>query len=92
MKDVAEFLAATDPLNNLSLFRITEISRSTGSVTITWDSVEGRVYRVQFIADLSGTAWTDLGSEITATGTFSSETDDTLSGINQRFYRVILVP
>ena len=92
MIDVAEFLAATDPLNNLSRFQITEISRSNDSVTITWESVEGRVYRVQYIADLSGTTWTDLGSDITATGTFSSETDDTLSGINQRFYRVILVP
>ena len=92
MKDSSEFLAATDPLSNLSVFRITDISRSAGSVTITWDSVEGRVYRVQYTDSLSEATWMDLGGDITAPGNPTSTIDNTIDGISQRFYRVILAP
>ena len=92
MTDASEFLAATDPLNNLSLFRITDISRSTDSVTITWDSIEGRVYRVQYTDNLSEATWMDLGGDISAPGTSTSTIDNTINGVTQRFYRVILAP
>ena len=92
MTDASEFLAATDPLNNLSLFRITDISSSTGSVTITWDSIEGRVYRVQYTDSLGEATWMDLGGDISATATSTSTIDNTINGVTQRFYRVILAP
>ncbi len=89
MKDGAEFHAATDPLNTLSRFQITEFSRSTVIVTITWDSIAGRVYQVHYKNGLGEALWLDLNGDISATGPSTSATDDT-TGVVQRFYRVSL--
>jgi hypothetical protein len=59
--------------------------------TLEWNSVADRTYQVQYIANLTGTNWTALGSNITATAPTTS-TPDSSGKSAQRFYRVLLLP
>ncbi len=91
--DLAEFLAQTDPTNGSSLLRVSGGSSSgADSVTITWDAVSGKRYRLQYKDDLTNPQWFDLSGDITATGSSASKLDDSIMGLRQRFYRVILLP
>jgi hypothetical protein len=81
--NAAELASGTDPLNPAQSLRITQFTHSAGHVTITWQSVTGRTYRVQQSGDLK--TWTDLAT-LTATATTSSYTTNTSHP--QRFYRV----
>lgn len=59
------------------------------SITLNWNAITGRTYRVQFKQDLNATNWTDLPPDIIAPGNVASRTD-TLQN-PQRFYRVNLL-
>jgi hypothetical protein len=63
---------------------------SNGSFTLTWSSISGQTYRVQYKTNLMGTNWTDLPPDVMANGVTAGKTDSTASDA-QRFYR-ILVP
>jgi hypothetical protein len=58
----------------------------TASATITWSSVAGVNYQVQYSTNLAQGIWLVLGN-VTATGTTSSIIDT--SGAPVRFYRVV---
>jgi uncharacterized repeat protein (TIGR01451 family) len=64
---------------------------SNGTLTLTWNTVSGQTYRVQYNTNLWDTNWTDLPPDVTATDTSTSWSDSTLSDA-QRFYRVMVVP
>ncbi|MCW5550577.1 MAG: carbohydrate-binding protein [Verrucomicrobiae bacterium] len=63
-----------------------EVSPS-GNVVLTWDSVPGVSYQVQYTTQLPGGAWTNLGSPVPAMAATTSKTD-TQSGNETRYYRV----
>ncbi len=69
---------------------ITSIQLTNGIVTVTWNSVTGGIYRVQFISDLNGDVWTDLSPDVTATGSTATQTN-AVGGAPQQFYRVKLL-
>lgn len=61
----------------------------TADVVITWSSVSGNTYRVQYNPDLTATNWTTI-ADVVATGSTASTTNN--PGIaDQRYYRVILL-
>jgi hypothetical protein len=67
--------------------RVSNISVSSGNVTIAWDSTPGRSYQLQR-KDTLADAWSNVGGVINATGTTTSTTDAV--GANTRqFYRVL---
>jgi hypothetical protein len=66
---------------------IISIHLTNGVVTITWNSVGGGSYRVQYINDLSGGGWTDLSPDVTATAATATQTD-AVGSAPQRFYRI----
>ncbi|HMJ66299.1 MAG TPA: putative Ig domain-containing protein, partial [Candidatus Binatia bacterium] len=68
--------------------RILDITRSDFSVTITWRSHPGKIYRVQSRDDLSGEQWQNLGGPVTASGSTATRIDSNANS-SQRFYRVI---
>jgi glycosidase len=78
--------AGFSPLDHTNYFHITSIVPGGGGTQITWDSVTGRTYQVQFSPDLVS-GYTALSGTITATGTSSSYTDTSASG-TRKFYRV----
>jgi hypothetical protein len=72
---LSEYRAGTDPRNPASRFFITAIARTAGGVDLTWQSVSGRQYRVQYSDDLIG--WSFVASSgapvvVTAAGTSTS--------------------
>jgi hypothetical protein len=71
----------------IPVFKITSIAGSKGVAVITWNSVAGNYYRLQYKNNLLDTNWTDLSPDILATGPVTTTTN-VLGGIPQRFYRV----
>ena len=84
MSDVLRFFNLIPP-PVLSIVHI-----SAGAVFFTWNSSSGLKYRVQYKKQLTDPNWTQLGSDITATNTLTSATDNS-PGSAQRFYRVLLL-
>jgi hypothetical protein len=71
--------------------RFTAISPPVdGIVTLVWEAISGKNYRVQYKDDLSTEPWTDLGGEVTASGPTASTTDN-IANAPQRFYQVLLL-
>ncbi|MCO5050837.1 MAG: YDG domain-containing protein [Verrucomicrobiae bacterium] len=70
---------------------ITAIHGNGAFVTITWESVPGREYQLQYTDDLSAANWQDLGGRISALGSVTSA-EAPLEIVPQRFYRVELLP
>jgi hypothetical protein len=67
------------------------IACAGGATTLTWSSLPGRTYRLQYTEDLTSANWTDLWPDTVAAGTNASATNET-GASTQRFYRVILRP
>jgi hypothetical protein len=65
------------------------ISASNTTITISWQSISGKTYRVECTSRLDAPQWTALSPDIIATGATASKTD--LIGWGQKFYRVRLV-
>jgi phosphotransferase system HPr-like phosphotransfer protein len=59
---------------------ITSVQLNNGLVTITWNSVTGGIYRVQYNTSLNGGGWTNLSPDVTATGLTATQTNYVGSG------------
>jgi hypothetical protein len=65
------------------------VTQTDGTISLTWSTVPGVAYQVQYTDDLTAPAWTNLRSAVTATrGTLSAS--DSVTSSPQRFYRVAL--
>ena len=85
-----EDLAATNPFDALSAFRVLEVTKpAASSFTVTWTSVVGRNYQVQASSSPGGT-YTDIGPVHAGTGSSMSYTENSVAG-SARFYRVRVV-
>jgi hypothetical protein len=78
-------------VSNQVQFRITSIIVSNGVAWITWDSVAGRTYHLQYKDSLSDLSWNDLAPDVTATGPTAGKSD-AVDNVPQRIYRIKLVP
>lgn len=67
---------------------ITSIKRSNELVTITWTSIAGTVYRLQYKTNLTDPTWLSVPGDVVASGSTVSKTDNP-GDIQRRFYRVI---
>ena len=71
---------------------ITQIIVANGSATLTWLSIPGRTYLVQYTSSLNPPAWNNLLPDTIASGTVTTQVDATFGAAMTRFYRVILLP
>jgi endonuclease/exonuclease/phosphatase family metal-dependent hydrolase len=76
------FMVFGNPYNKP--FRLLSIARSNQSVSLTWQSVPGQIYRVDASSNLF--AWMTLASNLVAAG--SSHTFTTNSVLSPQFFRV----
>jgi hypothetical protein len=66
------------------------IERTGNNIVLTWSSVAGQNYQLQYKTNLTAPDWIDLGSPVVAETGRMSETNSI--GIDlQRIYRVILL-
>lgn len=90
MSNLSEFVAGTDPNDDLSVLAISVLSRNPDGdgAALSWQTVSGRKYQV-LCCDSLLREWRCLGTEIEGTGNILSLRDDTaIPGVPQRFYRV----
>ena len=94
--NLTEYRAGTDPRDPLSRFAITEITVAPGSVSLTWSSVPGRRYHLQWSDDFANwTTLTDGGDETVIEAAPGDSTTFSLMGepaIERRCYRIEALP
>jgi len=91
LRNLHEYLAGTDPLAAHSLLGIKEVKRDANDWIITFASVTGKTYAVEFKNDLAEPPWTAL-TNLTATGSVTSVADPHGAAQSMRFYRIRLIP
>jgi uncharacterized repeat protein (TIGR03803 family) len=71
---------------------VQSLSQTGNTLMLSWSSVAGQIYQVQYTSDLTSTNWSTLTSQLTAS--FNTMTvSDALSITNQqRFYRIVEFP
>jgi uncharacterized repeat protein (TIGR03803 family) len=62
--------------------------QNDGTLTLTWTSLPGHRYQLEYISSLTSTDWIMLGSPMPAIGGILS-TNDTIGADSQRFYRIV---
>ena len=94
MINSAEEIAGTSPFNASSLFQVSQMSPSSGSMTLTWPSVPGKTYRVQWSDALGTSSFGGSAQSPLIEASLGSTTSwtDPASNSSRRFYRVIVVP
>ena len=70
---------------------ITGISLTNDWVNVTWTTIPGDTYRLQFTTNLATTNWIGVTPDVTATVSNITHTNPFVPG-TQHFYRVMLVP
>ena len=87
-------LASTGPalvsLMVSNQIQITSLVLSNQVATLSWTSILGKNYRLQFKAELTETNWQDLSPVITATGAVTSGTN-AMGTMPSGFYRVLCI-
>lgn len=66
------------------------LTKSAGTMLLSWTAEPGRLYQVQYKIALTQTSWSNLGIPFAATNHTASISD--VMTDSQRFYRVILLP
>jgi hypothetical protein len=74
------------PLPSLSPYSITSVSSKPAGVVLTWQSVPGHSYQVQYTSVL-GAGWTNLGPATIASAVTTSFTNSS-PGASAKFYRL----
>jgi len=69
---------------------VLSIGLTNDLIALSWNSVTGQVYRVQYCGDLSSSNWNDMSPDVTATGPTTTQTNSFI-GASQQFYRIRLV-
>jgi hypothetical protein len=86
MTNAAEFIAGADPLDPNSRLAVTASSVGPGGFSMSFPTVAGKVYAVEYSETLAG--WSVLLSGIAGTGRLVEFNDPSAAGTSQRFYRL----
>jgi hypothetical protein len=86
LSDTKSFTVTVDPRPLLQAVALTN-----NLLNLSWNSISGQIYRVQFKQNLSSAFWTNLPPDVTATGSTAAKTD-TIGPSAARLYRVQVLP
>jgi Tol biopolymer transport system component len=88
--DLEEFRAGTDPTNSGSILRVLSLNKiGSGDVTLLWNSIPGKTYRLQYKDTLDAASWQNFPGTVTAISDTTAAQDS--APVPNRFYRVITV-
>ena len=62
-----------------------------GKPTLTWRTVQGTSYRVEYTLNLEEMTWIGLPGDVQAEGELATKTDET-GTVERRFYRISVQP
>jgi Bacterial TSP3 repeat len=92
LTNLQEYQAGTNPRDPNSALRVTSATAIGNKFAVTFPSVAGKVYAVEYANLLPSSTWQILATNIAGTGSAISITDTIPAGVGQRFYRVKLLP
>lgn len=92
LNNLQEYLAGTAPQDSSNLLRVNSASRSGNDMAISFGSVFGMKYQVEYSSDLSSGIWPVLTNGIVGTGGILPIVDPNAASLMERFYRVRLLP
>jgi hypothetical protein len=92
MNNYQEFLAHTGPNDSRSRLRFFAVQRSGGSSLLTFESLLGSQYGLQYRDSLGVANWAFLTTNVWGRTDSTTLTDSNATGHPQRFYRVIVQP
>jgi hypothetical protein len=92
LNNLQEFLAGTDPNDSASTLRIGSVAPNGADLTVTFPTVSGFTYRVEYKNDLAMAGWTLLADQILGTGAPIQLTDPDAAGFVHRYYRMEVLP
>jgi len=90
--NLQEFYAGTDPTKPSSAFRVVGIQQDSGGETVKFQTVTGKVYRIEMKDDLALSKWTLLADQVVGTGGTNQITDPGVVGLSHRFYHAVVLP
>ncbi len=89
MSNVEESRHGTDPQNAGSRFQILELTLAPGSVSLSFETVEGKTYRVRSASSPDATSWEPEGTPETGTGSVAT-VSFARNAADRRFYHVLV--
>jgi titin len=92
LSNLQEFLAGTNPTNASSRLLIGAPSPNGADVIVSFSSVAGVPYRVEFKDDVATAGWTPLADQIIGVGGLMQITDAGARTLPKRFYRLDVLP
>ncbi|MEO8429180.1 MAG: choice-of-anchor Q domain-containing protein [Verrucomicrobiota bacterium] len=87
-----EFVAGTNPLDPTSALCITSTAEIGGDVALTFDSIVGKTYQIEYNNIFPTYSWTVLGGTLAGTGSSRQVLDPGGASGTTRLYRVQIVP
>ena len=90
MSNGAEAIAGTDPRDGTDYLRVTAASRGGDGNGLTWTSVPGKTYEIQYSTSLEPGSWQVLSSKMAAPGVETTFTDSDAGrqSAPEGFYRI----
>lgn len=87
-----EFLSGTAPLSASSKFAFSSFTANTTAISVSFPTVAGRLYQMEWSSDLSSGSWNAFGSVIEGDGNPHVFTDSVSTATTpRRFYRMQVV-
>jgi len=90
--NLQDYLAGLDPNNPASHFAVNSVASSATNTTVSFGSVLGMTYEVDYTPDLVNVPWQALTNAVVGTGGILGIHDPGAVGQPQRFYRIKLLP
>jgi hypothetical protein len=88
-----EWPARTDPGDNSSYLRVTQTVLNAGSISLTFPTVVGRNYSVEFTENLAPATWTPYGGILPGTGGLQTTPPiGPVTGYSHLFFRIRVGP
>ena len=92
MNNYQEFIAGTDPKDPRSRLRVFALQQSGGSAMLSFESLLGNRYGVEYRDNLAPGNWNSLNTNVWGRTDSTTLTDTNTAGHPQRFYRVLSQP
>jgi hypothetical protein len=88
LANAQEFAAGTDPNSAASALRVSQIQATGNDLVVSFATVVGKTYSVEWSDTLLNNSWTVLQSGIAGTGGLVQITDPNAAAQPKRFYRI----
>ncbi|BCU78091.1 glycoside hydrolase family 30 protein [Luteolibacter sp. LG18] len=89
MVNLQEFISGTDPTNADSVLRVSRVQSGQPGMQVTFTSVSGKTYDVEYTDDLNAGVWSVLRIHLVGTGGPIQIVDPNAATVSRRFYRIV---